>query len=362
MRGAVIALWAMGFYSWAEEPKAGPKYETIFVEDVKQVAQARFKQLRPGQTDQDLTAGKVTMHPGTGWVRPGFAGFTAEYAMKLEFPAIDAVGGLTSTDFFFVLHNRQVGGVRLIRERKESATQASLQFVRMAENAGADTTTVIRTIPVNGDCPNGEWTIVYRHGLIVVRAEGKELGRGFLNVSNAVVVGVTWDQHKGKLTCAGMSLRGVTPPVQSAKQQAELREASELNERGRKAFREGKIAESLEATSAAAMRYVKNLGEDHHDSANAHENLGVIFLQSGRMAEAQEMFDRCLKARRKVLGDDHPGTSFALMNKATTYGHQGKVDDAARCLQESLKIALTFEDSDSPRVKAIRNALIIRPE
>jgi hypothetical protein len=108
----------------AAEP-AKPELKTVFDEDFKQIALNRFKQLKPGQTDQDLAAGKVTMHPGTGWVRPGAAGFVAEFALKLDFPNLEKNGDLVESDFGLVLSSSQIGVLRFVRSRPKNHTSTA---------------------------------------------------------------------------------------------------------------------------------------------------------------------------------------------------------------------------------------------
>jgi tetratricopeptide (TPR) repeat protein len=340
---------------------AEPELKTVFDEDFKQVAQNRFKTLKPGQTDQDLAAGKVIMHLGTGWVRPGPAGFVADYTLRLEFPKLENNGDSSESDFGLVLSSSQIGILRFIRSRNGARTTAVIRLIKLApNNAGVQTSTMVREFPVE-DKLDGQWELSYRHGLTIVKHGGKEIGRGYLETPGDVVIGVTWEQNKGKLTCGGMKLSGTGIPQQNAELQAQLREAAKINQRGMDLFKEGKTEESLKATSEASMMYVKLLGEEHHDSANSLMNVGNVMQQLGKLDEAQKLFERTLKIRTKVLGDHHPQTGLTLFYLGNVMLAEKKIKEARDYYEQCLRIYEPAFGPDHDAVKSLKSALKNQP-
>lgn len=345
----------------ADEP-AKKELKSVFDEDFKQIAQNRFKQLKPGQTDQDLVAGKVTMHPGTGWVRPGAAGFVAEYSFKLDFPGLDNNGDATESDFGLVLSSSRIGVVRFIRSRNGARTTAVIRLVKLSPNpAGGQSTTLVREFLAEDGNLNGQWELAYRYGLAIIKRDGKEIGRGFLDTPGDVVIGATWDQNKGKLTCGGMKLSGVEVAKQSPELQAQLREAAKTNQQGMALYNEGRLAESLKVTSEASMMYVKLLGEEHHDSANSLMNVGTVMLQVGRLDEASKLFERALKVRTRLLGDDHPQTGLSLFYLGNTMLAAQKPLEAREYYEKCLKIYEPVFGPDHDAVKSLKGALKNQP-
>lgn len=334
-----------------------PGLSTVFDEDFKEVAQNRFKTLRPGQTDQNLAAGRVTMHPGTGWVRPAFAGFTAEYSFKLEFPPLANDGDTSEVDFSFVLANRQIAIVRLQRNRTNGQTSGVIQIGKAFTSGGMDKTAILRSAPQKGDLSAGEWTARFHHGLVVVRHDDKELARGFLDMDSTAVIGVTWEQRQAKQTCAGMKLRGILPPGQSPEVQAQLQQASLLNQQGLQAFKMGKVQEALKLVSEASVMFVKVLGEKHHDSANSFANVAMLLQSVGKLDEAKGLLERTLAIRTEVVGADHPHTGQAMLNLATLLVQMGMKKEARELAEKSLGLFEATHAADHATLKAAKALL-----
>ncbi len=352
-RIALVAI-VLGAAVNAQEKPPTEALKPVFAEDFKTFAINRFKQLGPGEHGQDLQAGTVTLHPGVRWVRPGVAEFTAEYALTLEFPPLEKDGDATGAVFGFVLSNRQIGRVTLSRERKDGKVAAVVDIARLVTDPqGADTEQRLRRYELKGDLPNGKWIIRYHRGLVIVKHDGKEIARGSFETPGAAVLGVTWDQLKGKLTCKGMSLDGIVPPQRPPNEQAQLQEAAQINQRGMALYAQKKFAEALEPTKQASDIYLKVLGENHHDTANSFFNIATLLLEIGRFDEAQAMFERCLKLRNVVLGADHPETALVHLNLGNVLMKQGKLVEAQRHYSESLAVYRRVLGEDHPSTKAI---------
>jgi hypothetical protein len=360
MRYALPIGWAMvlalGVPAESEEKGRANPLKAVFAEDFKTFAVGRFKQLGPGEVDQDLQAGTVTLHPGVRWVRPGVAGFTAEYAVTLDFPSLEKDGDAGGTSFGFVLSNGQIGRVTFSHERKEGKVAGVIDIGKLINDPrapGGDTEQRLRRHELKGDLPNGKWTIRYHHGLVIVKHGESELARGSFETPGAAVLGVTWDQLQGKLTCKGMTLEGSVPPPRPPNEQAQLQEAAKINQRGIALFNQKKFAEALEPAKQASDIYLKVLGEDHHDTANSFLNVATLLQHVGKLDEAKALFERCLKIRNQVLGADHPETALAHLNLGNVLLAQGKRQDAQKHYAECLAVYRQVLGEEHPSTKAL---------
>jgi hypothetical protein len=338
LAGVLGTTSAAGPDQGAAPPKK-PAAQAIFDEDFKTLPFERFKRIERGPSSEaqfDLNAGTATVRPGALWVRPGFAGFTADYTVDLTFPPLARDGDRTETHLGLVLSDRTGGVVRLLRERKDGKTGGSIDLLKQTPGPKGDVLQTLRHFPQPADLADGVWSIHYHHGVVLAKEAGKEAARGYLEADGAAVLGVTWEQIKGPLTCRHMRLDGVLPPAQSKEDQARLQEAARLNDEGMKLYREGKAAEALVPTRKASDVYLKVLGEMHHDSANSFVNMATLLEKTNQPKEARAFYQRALKVRQQVLGATHPGAGLVLFQLGNLMLAQGQRDEArsyyARCL------------------------------
>ena len=60
-------------------------------------------------------------------------------------------------------------------------------------------------------------------------------------------------------------------------------------------------------------------GPEHPETADALNNLGLLFQKIGDYAKAEPLLQEALRIRRKVLGSEHPDTATSLNNLASLY-------------------------------------------
>ena len=339
----------------ADEPKAGKKVELkpVFDEDFKTFALPRFKQVTPGQVDADVVAGTTTLSPGVVWVRPAQAGYRAKFQLKLAFPALAKDGDVSQSDLGFVLSSQHLAVVRLARERKDGKVRGTVTVLKAQPDPaapGGKREVLPREVPLTGDLADGEWSIQYHHGLVVVARAGTEVARGYLETPGAAVIGINWDQAQATLTCGGMRLDGLPVPAQPKEAQTELQKAARLNQEGMRHYASGEFAEALGPTAAASEIYRKVLGDEHHDTANSYANLATLSVKLGKLAEAQALYERALKARGGAIGTDHPHTGLLQLELGNLMAQQGKAAEARTHYAEALK---TYEPAYGPAAKPV---------
>ncbi len=71
--------------------------------------------------------------------------------------------------------------------------------------------------------------------------------------------------------------------------------------------------------------YKDVLRENHPDTADSYNNIGVVYDYLGEYDKALEYFNKALKIRKDVLGESHPYTQQTLEN----------IEEAKQKLEES---------------------------
>jgi tetratricopeptide (TPR) repeat protein len=91
------------------------------------------------------------------------------------------------------------------------------------------------------------------------------------------------------------------------------------------------------------------LGEDHPDTAESYDDVGVALLYQGRYAEAEPLLRAALAINLKVLRDGHPETAVSYNNLAANLDYQGRYAEAEPLLRQALAIRLEVLGSDHPK-------------
>ena len=60
-------------------------------------------------------------------------------------------------------------------------------------------------------------------------------------------------------------------------------------------------------------------GQEHPETADALDNLGLLFQKIGDYAKVEPLYQEALQIRQKVLGPEHPATVESLNNLARLY-------------------------------------------
>ncbi len=96
----------------------------------------------------------------------------------------------------------------------------------------------------------------------------------------------------------------------------------------------------------------KAVGPDHPATAQALNNLGLLYYYMGDYAKAEPLYQRAFNIREKALGPDHPDTATSLNNLAELYRSLSNYVKAEPLYQRALKIdekALGADHSDTAR-------------
>ncbi|KAF2258231.1 TPR-like protein, partial [Lojkania enalia] len=99
--------------------------------------------------------------------------------------------------------------------------------------------------------------------------------------------------------------------------------------------------------SALEARKV-TLGEEHPDTLNSLNSIGLVLVWQGKFKEAEAMHQRALQANKRVLGDDHPSTLTSIANLASTYRNQGRWKEAEELFVQVIEISKRVLGADHP--------------
>lgn len=80
------------------------------------------------------------------------------------------------------------------------------------------------------------------------------------------------------------------------------------------------------------------LGDDHRDTLNATNNLGLVEMRQGRIADAEVHYRAALEGRRRVLGEDHADTLVSMNNLAALLQRKGDLEEAERLLRLAIDV------------------------
>ncbi|OAG08426.1 uncharacterized protein CC84DRAFT_1203804 [Paraphaeosphaeria sporulosa] len=80
----------------------------------------------------------------------------------------------------------------------------------------------------------------------------------------------------------------------------------------------GQYSKAYEMGSAALHFRETILGEEHPDTLNSLNSLGIVLNWQGQYSEAEAMHQQGLEAKERVLGKEHPSTFTSMANLAST--------------------------------------------
>ncbi|MBD2489865.1 CHAT domain-containing protein [Aulosira sp. FACHB-615] len=143
----------------------------------------------------------------------------------------------------------------------------------------------------------------------------------------------------------------------SAKEQAALQEASELNQQVLKLYQEGKYSVAIPLAENALAIRERVLGKEHSDVATSLNNLAILYDAQGKYQQAEPLYLRSLAIREKILGKRHPVVAISLNNLAELYRKQGKYQQAELLYLRSLAIFKEVLSTENPTVATVLNNL-----
>ena len=91
----------------------------------------------------------------------------------------------------------------------------------------------------------------------------------------------------------------------------------------------------LQERALATRRRV--LGEEHPQTLNSINQMGVLLDSQGKLEEAERYYREALEKFRRVLGEEHPETLTSINNMGFLMWAQGKPNEAEPYLREALE-------------------------
>jgi len=110
----------------------------------------------------------------------------------------------------------------------------------------------------------------------------------------------------------------------------------------------GRYQEAIPIAERAVEVAKRVRGPEHPETADALNNLGLVFEKIGDSAKAEPLFQEALRIRQKVLGPEHPGTAQSLNNLAELYQAMDEYAKAKPLLQEALRVRQKVLGPENP--------------
>jgi len=101
----------------------------------------------------------------------------------------------------------------------------------------------------------------------------------------------------------------------------------------------------------------KVLGEEHPDTAESLNNLGVLLQAMGDYEGARPYLEKSLEIDLKVFGDQHPNVATRYNNLGSAYSDLGDANKAIEYLEKALEVFTTIYGKDHPSTKTVNKNL-----
>ncbi|MEQ8383717.1 MAG: tetratricopeptide repeat protein [Coleofasciculus sp. A1-SPW-01] len=145
----------------------------------------------------------------------------------------------------------------------------------------------------------------------------------------------------------------------SSVEEAQLEEASQLNQQVIELYEQGKYDEAIPLAKRALAIRQQVLGQEHLDVADSLNNLAFLYKSQGRYSEAEPLYQQALHMRKKLLGDEHPDVAQSLNNLALLYESQGRYGEAELLYQQALDMWKKLLGDEHPYVAFSLNNLAL---
>ena len=100
----------------------------------------------------------------------------------------------------------------------------------------------------------------------------------------------------------------------------------------------GNYSEAARLQEKALAFYEVHYGPTNKRTANACNNLGVLYQHTGEFEKALRVGQRSLEISKKTVGAESSVVATALNNLGALYGNLGQKDEARECYEQSLAI------------------------
>jgi tetratricopeptide (TPR) repeat protein len=130
-----------------------------------------------------------------------------------------------------------------------------------------------------------------------------------------------------------------------------------LNRQVSQLIEQGKNQDAIPIAERAVEVAKRARGPEHSETADALNNLGLVFQKIGDYARAVPQFQEALRIRQKILGEDHPDTAASLNDLALLYQAMGEYIKAEPFLQKALGIWRKVLGPEHPFTATVLNNL-----
>jgi len=138
---------------------------------------------------------------------------------------------------------------------------------------------------------------------------------------------------------------------------AEDDDPNALNQQVNQLIEQGKYREAVPIAEKAFEIAKRSQGLESPASADALNNLGLIFKKIGDYAKAEPLYQEAFQILQKIHGPEHPDTASSLNNLAELYHDMGEYAKAEPLLQEALRICQKVFGLEHPNTTTSLNNL-----
>ena len=117
-----------------------------------------------------------------------------------------------------------------------------------------------------------------------------------------------------------------------------------LNAELKQLYRQGKFTEAVPVAEKIRTLTERRYGPDHVETANAMNNLALLYIEKKQYAEAEKLAQQALTNYRNILTADHPCTAYILDNLAEIYQETGRFAIAEKTRKEATNIRKEARD------------------
>src|SRR5271165_1561390 len=111
-----------------------------------------------------------------------------------------------------------------------------------------------------------------------------------------------------------------------------------LNQQVEQLIAQGKYQEAIPIAERAVEMAKGTRGPEDPKTAEALNNLGLVFKKIGDYAKAEPLYQEALRIRQKILGSEHLDTATSLNNLGLLYKDMREYAKAEPVLQEAVRI------------------------
>jgi hypothetical protein len=125
-----------------------------------------------------------------------------------------------------------------------------------------------------------------------------------------------------------------------------------LNQAAHYLWSRGQYRQAVVLLKQAFVGNRRVVGEDHPNTLNAMNSLGVALADLGDLQAARDLHEQTLAARRRVLGEDHPNTLTSMNGLALALADLGDLQAARDLYEQILGVCRRVFGEDHPDTRS----------